>query len=160
MLYDLLAWCEEKHDNVRISGPLGGGLGGRQNDRCCCELLNSCNNKGFAVCPLSSNVVVKVPFHVFAGSARLSPPTRRFFSFALERLERARQYVVGGVGVSSDARGASYGHGKPPKLALFCEVQIPNNRNLRLPSYFSALLWSTLVFFDLLHPREACAYLP
>ena len=45
--------------------------------------------------------------------------------FFLEHLKRARRYITRRDRGSSDSRGASYRHRKPPKLALFCGVPIP-----------------------------------
>ena len=52
--------------------------------------------------------------------------------FFLEHLKRARRYITRRDRASSDNRGASYRHRKPPKLALFCGVPIPENWSRRL----------------------------
>ena len=58
--------------------------------------------------------------------ALFSPLGHGFRSFFfLEHLERTRRYITTRDRGSSDNRGASYHHRKPPKLALFCGVPIP-----------------------------------
>ena len=58
--------------------------------------------------------------------ALFSPLRHSFCSFFfLEHLERTRRYITRRDRGSSDNRGASYRHRKPPKLALFCGVPIP-----------------------------------
>ena len=57
--------------------------------------------------------------------------------FFLEHLERARRYITRRDRGSSDSRGASYRHRKPPKLALFCGVPIPE----KLEKAFAFLLF-------------------
>ena len=65
--------------------------------------------------------------------ALLSPLRHGFCSFFfLEHLKRTRRYITRRDRASSDNRGASYRHRKPPKLALFCGVPIPENWSRRL----------------------------
>ena len=70
--------------------------------------------------------------------ALFSPLGHGFCSFFfLEHLERTRRYITRRDRGSSDNRGASYRHRKPPKLALFCGVPIPE----KLEQAFAFLLF-------------------
>ena len=64
---------------------------------------------------------------VFTASfVRFPPLGHRFVSnVILEDAQRTRRYIISRMRGSSDTGGASYGHRKPPKLALFCGVPIP-----------------------------------
>ena len=59
-------------------------------------------------------------------SVQFPPMGHRFVSFAfLEDAQRTRRHIISRMRGSSDTGGASYGRRKPPKLALFCWVPIP-----------------------------------
>ena len=72
-------------------------------------------------------------FNFFCVFALFSPLGHCFCSIVLlEHLNSTRRYITRRAIGSSDNRGASYRHEKPPKLALFSGVRFPHNKSLRI----------------------------
>ena len=81
--------------------------------------------------------------------ALFSPLGHGFCSFFfLEHLKRTRRRIPRRDRGSSDNRGESYRHRKPPKLALFCGAPIPE----KLEQAFAFV-----VLRDILHVTVCCA---
>ena len=79
---------------------------------------------------------VYVPFQIFTASAQLSMPGHRFVpNVLLEGTQRTRRYIICRMWGACDTGGASYGHRKPPKLALLGGVPIPGKLEQVFPRF-------------------------
>ena len=89
--------------------------------------------------------------------ASSSAGTSFCLNFFLKDTQRTRRYIVSRVRGSCDTGGASYGHRKSPKLALFCGAPIPEKLEgvSFFPFFFCVFLSLSffLFFFSILQHR-------